>query len=53
MIEKKQVYYNHFADQRESNKIRKKGYDLKKVELNILPKYIQDNKEKLYKFIEI
>ena len=53
MIEKKQVYYNHFADQRESNKIRKTGYDLKKVELSVLPKYIQDNKEKLYKFIEI
>ena len=53
MIEKKQVYYNHFADQKETNKIRETGYDLKKIELNLLPKYIQDNKEKLLKFIEI
>ena len=53
MIEKKQVYYNHFADQKETNKIRETGYDLKKIELNLLPKYIQDNKEKLSKFIEI
>ena len=53
MIEKKQVYYNHFADQKETNKIRETGYDLKKIELNLLPKYIEDNKEKLSKFIEI
>ena len=42
MIEKKQVYYNHFADQKETNKIRETGYDLKKIEINLLPKYIQD-----------
>jgi len=53
MIEKKQVYYNHFVDKKESNKIRETGYDLKKIELNILPKYIEANKEKLSKFIEI
>ena len=38
---------------KETNKIRETGYDLKKIELNLLPKYIQDNKEKLSKFIEI
>ena len=52
MIKKKQVYYNHFVDKKTENKIRDKGYLLKKVKLNTLPEYIQKNKKKVLSFLD-
>lgn len=52
MIENKQVYYDHFVDKKTQNKIREKGYDLKKVNLLELPEYIKNNQKKLSNFLD-
>ena len=52
MIENKQVYYDHFVDKKTENKIRSKGYDLKKIKLELLPDYIQINKDKVSNFLD-
>lgn len=52
MIENKQVYYDHFVDKKTQNKIREKGYDLKKVNLLELPDYIKNNQKKLSNFLD-
>ena len=52
MIKNKQVFYDHFADKKTENKIRIKGYDLKKIKLNLLPDYIRINKDKVTNFLE-
>ncbi len=40
------VFYNHFADQADQNKWNY-DYKLKKINIDLLPKYLQDNSEKL------
>ena len=47
----KKVFYNHFADKAESNKL---GYEakLKKIDLNELPEYLQKNKYKYKEWID-
>ena len=52
MIENKQVYYDHFVDKKTENKIRSRGYDLKKIKLDLLPDYIRINKDKVTNFLE-
>ena len=52
MIENKQVYYDNFVDKKTENKIRSKGYDLKKIKLDLLPDYIRINKDKISNFLE-
>ena len=52
MIKNKQVFYDHFVDKKKENKIRSEGYNLKKVQLDLLPEYIQANKEKILNFLD-
>ena len=52
MIKNKQVFYDHFVDKKKENKIRIEGYNLKKVQLDLLPEYIQTNKEKILNFLD-
>ena len=40
------VFYNHFLDQTDQNKWNY-DYKLKKINIDLLPKYLQDNSEKL------
>ena len=40
------VFYNHFSDQTDQNKWNY-DYKLKKINIDLLPKYLQDNSEKL------
>ena len=39
------VFYNHFSDQADQNKWNY-DYKLKKINIDLLPKYLQDNPEK-------
>ena len=39
------VFYNHFSDQTDQNKWNY-DYKLKKINIDLLPKYLQDNSEK-------
>lgn len=50
-ILEKKVFYNHFADKAESNKL---GYEakLKNIDLNELPEYLQKNKYKYKEWID-
>ena len=50
-IAEKKVFYNHFADKAESNKL---GYEakLKNIDLNELPEYLQKNKYKYKEWID-
>jgi len=50
-ISEKKVFYNHFADKSDSNKL---GYEaeLKNLDLNELPKYIIKNKNKYKEWID-
>ena len=43
-ILEKKVFYNHFADQKDSNKWNY-SYILKKIDNSLLPKYLVDNKD--------
>ena len=45
-IEKHELFYDHFLDQSDPEKWNS-NYKLKKTELNILPKYIQENESNL------
>ncbi len=45
-IEKHELFYDHFLDQSDPKKWNS-NYKLKKTELNILPKYIQENESSL------
>ena len=45
-IEKHELFYDHFLDQSDPKKWNS-NYKLKKTELNILPKYIQENESNL------
>ena len=45
MVSKKKVYYNHFADKSVINKYHT-SYQLKKADINTLPKYLKDNMDK-------
>jgi len=51
MIQNNEVYYDHFLDKKSLNKIRQKGYKLKKVSLKFLPNYIFKNKKKFENFL--
>jgi len=51
MIKKNEVYYDHFLDKKSPNKIREKGYKLKKISSKFLPSYIFSNKKKFAKFL--
>jgi len=51
MIKRDEVYYDHFLDKKETNKIRSIGYKLKKVPNSFIPKYIFNNKTKFNKFL--
>jgi beta-1,4-mannosyl-glycoprotein beta-1,4-N-acetylglucosaminyltransferase len=44
-MKEKKVFYNHFADKGNPNKWNY-DYELKKVDLEILPDYLKNNKEK-------
>jgi len=52
MVHEKSIGYNHLADQKEKNKISFNSYKLKKIAIDVLPKYIYDHKEKYKEFIE-
>lgn len=52
MIKKKQVYYDHFLDKKIENKIRAKGYDLKKVNLETLPNHVIRNMNNFLQYID-
>ena len=45
MVSQKKVYYDHFADKSIVNKYHS-SYQLKKVDINILPQYLKDNLDK-------
>ena len=49
-IDNQELFYDHFADQKKSNKW-KSNYKLRKTDLNILPKYILKNKLNLKDWI--
>jgi len=51
MIKRNEVYYDHFLDKKEPNKIRSIGYKLKKVPNSFIPKYILNNKTRFNKFL--
>ena len=42
-IDNQELFYDHFADQKKSNKLQS-NYKLRKTDLNILPNYISKNK---------
>ncbi len=44
-IKKKEMFYDHFADQSSTNKW-KSDYKLKQYDSNLLPKYLKDNKNR-------
>ena len=44
-IKEKRVLYDHFSDQKSSNKWQNKQF-LEKIDINILPNYIKINKDK-------
>ena len=49
-IDNQELFYDHFADQKKSNKWQS-NYKLKKTDLNILPNYISKNKLNLKDWI--
>ncbi len=49
-INNHELFYNHFTDQKNENKW-KSNYKLKKTNLDILPKFIQENRLKLNDWI--
>ena len=51
-IKKRELFYNHFADSSSQNKWES-DYKLKKIEMNNLPKYLINNKEKYKEWFEI
>lgn len=50
-IDKKEVFYNHFADKEIKNKWSD-SYKLKKIDNSFLPKYLNDNHEKFNKWFD-
>ena len=50
-IKNKEMFYDHFADQSSTSKW-KSNYKLKKYDLNLLPKYIVDNKNNYKEWID-
>ena len=50
-IKNKEMFYDHFADQSSTSKW-KSDYKLKKYDLNLLPKYIVDNKNNYKEWID-
>ena len=50
-IENKEVFYDHLADKETSNRWND-NYKLKKVNLDILPKYLVENSEKFKEWID-
>ena len=44
-IDNEIVFYNHFLDQKDQNKW-KNNYKLKKIDLNLLPRHLIENKKK-------
>ncbi len=50
-IKNKEMFYNHFADQSSTSKWSSE-YKLKKYDLNLLPKYIVDNKNNYKEWID-
>ena len=51
-MKEKKVFYNHFADKRNPNKWNY-DYELKKADLEILPKYLKNNKEKYKNWLDL
>ena len=51
-IKEKKVFYNHFADKSDSNKL---NYDakLQNLEMKELPKYLYSNKDKYKEWIDL
>ena len=49
-IDNQELFYDHFADQKKSNKWQS-NYKLRKTDLNILPNYISKNKLNLKDWI--
>ena len=45
------VFYNHFSDQTDQNKWNY-DYKLKKINIDLLPKYLQDNSEKFKEWLK-
>ena len=50
-INKKEVFYNHFADKEIKNKWSD-SYKLKKIDNSFLPKYLNDNHEKFNEWFD-
>ena len=50
-IKNKEMFYDHFADQSSTSKW-KSDYKLKKYDLNLLPKYVVDNKNNYKEWID-
>ena len=50
-IDKKEVFYNHFADKEIKNKWSD-SYKLKKIDNSFLPKYLNDNHEKFNEWFD-
>ena len=50
-INKKEVFYNHFADKENKNKWSD-SYKLKKIDNSFLPKYLNDNHEKFNEWFD-
>ena len=50
-INKKEVFYNHFADKEIKNKWSD-SYKLKKIDISFLPKYLNDNHEKFNEWFD-
>ena len=50
-INKKEVFYNHFADKEIKNKWSD-NYKLKKIDNSFLPKYLNDNHEKFNEWFD-
>ena len=51
-INEKKVFYNHFADKESPNKWNYE-HELKRVELELLPSYLKDNKEKYKNWLDL
>jgi len=51
-MQEKKVFYNHFADKENANKWNY-DYELKKVDLEILPNYLKINKEKYKNWLDL
>jgi len=51
-MEEKKVFYNHFADKGSPNKWNY-DYELKKADLEILPNYLKNNKEKYKNWLDL